>query len=462
VDRKYLEWHGQQYRVQVKVPPNARPILGKARLVKPLHTDSLATANRLKHRIVAEFKEQIARAEIEARRKSRQEADPLIEEALNWRAAIEEEKERPVECDEDGVPIEVAAADVLGDRAAAIEEAEGPERAILFAKIAQGLATPIMALVDAWIAERAHTKPRQQIDYRRAVSKFAAWLSEAKLPSSIEAVSRKIAGRYVSEAMVAKSVHWKTANKDVSALSVYWKWLVKKGHCETNVWTGQSLPKIKPKGEDQKPKRPYTDDEVARLMRGIDNPLILDAAMVAALSGMRTDEIARTKVADCAGGVFRVTDAKTTAGIRDVPIHPDLRQLVARRSRGKGPQEYLFHELKDPPPGSAMERGQGITKRFVTIRRKLGVDERLPGRRQSRIDFHSFRRWFIRKAIDALHKGAKGYDPWTIADVVGHDREATEAGLGMTMGRYPGDAPLAAKKACVAAVKLPRKGSARK
>lgn len=43
-----------------------------------------------------------------------------------------------------------------------------------------------------------------------------------------------------------------------------------------------------------------------------------------------------------------------------------------------------------------------------------------PGRRQSHIDFHSFRRWFVCKAVDALEKGAKGFTPWTIAEVIGH------------------------------------------
>jgi len=457
VDRKYLEWHGQQWRVQVKVPEKARPILGKSRLVQALHTDSLALANRLKHRVVAEFKEMIAQAEAEARRRERQEADKLTEEAFGWRDSLQAEREGPEELGADGLPTGGVVSGLIAERAEEIERAEGYQRANYFYKVATGQETPIMALVDAWIAERSHTKPRQQIDYRRAVSKFAAWLAAAKLPGSIEAASRKIAGRYVSEAMVAKGVHWKTANKDISALSVYWKWLVKKGHCETNVWTGQSLPKIKPKGEDQKPKRPYTDDEVATLMRGIDNPLILDAAMVAALSGMRTDEIARLKVGDCGGGFFRIRDAKTDAGVRDVPIHADLRQIIARRTKRKAAGDYVFHELKDPKPGSASERGQGITKRFVVIRRKLGVDEVLPGHRQSRVDFHSFRRWFIRKAVDAFQKGAKGYDPWTIADVVGHDREATEMGLSMTMGRYAGSDTREARKACVAAVKLPRK-----
>lgn len=462
VDRKYLEWHGQQWRVQVKVPEKARQILGKSRLVRPLHTDSLANANRLKHRVVAELKEEIARAELEARRRERQEADQLTEEAFSWRADLEAENERPDVLNEDGVPLGGVVSDLLTDRADEIEKTEGAERASYFYKVAAGLETPIMSFVDAWLAERIDMKPRQRIDYRRAVSKFAAWLVEAKLPGSIEAANRKIAGRYVSEAMVAKAVHWKTANKDISGLSVYWKWLIKKGHSEVNIWAGQSLPKIKPKGEDQKSKRPFTDGEVSTLLHGITDVLVLDAVTVAALSGMRTEEIARMKVANCAGGVFRVSDAKTQAGIRNVPIHPDLRQLVARRTRRKASEAYLFHELTDPPPGSAMERGQGITKRFVAIRRRLGVDEQVAGRRQSRIDFHSFRRWFIRKAIDALHKGAKGYDPWTIADVVGHDRETTDAGLGMTMGRYPGEAPDAAKQACVAAVRLPRKAKARK
>lgn len=455
MDRRYLEWHGQQWRVQVKVPEKARPILGKPRLVRPLHTDSLAIANRLKYRVVAEFQEMIARALVEARRREKQQTDQLADEAFAWRADIEAEKESPEELAADGMPRGGIVSDLLAERAEEIEKSEGPERASYFYKVASGMETPIMSLVDAWLAERIDMKPRQQIDYRRAVSKFAAWLTDAKLPGSIEGVNRKFAGRYVSEAMVAKSVHWRTANKDITGLSVYWKWLIKKGYCETNIWAGQSLRKIKPKGDDQRSKRPFTDDEVSTLLHGITNKLVLDAATIAALSGMRNEEIARMKVANCTGGMFRITDAKTQAGIRNVPIHPDLRQLVARRTRGKPPEAYLFHELTDPPPGSAMERGHSVTKRFVTVRRKLGVDDRVEGQRQSRIDFHSFRRWFIRKAIDALHKGAKGYDQWTIADVVGHDREGKA--LGMTMGRYPGDAPDAAKKVCVSAVRLPRR-----
>jgi hypothetical protein len=46
VNRSYLEWHGRQWRVQVKVPARLQAIVGKKRLVMPLHTDSVAIANR--------------------------------------------------------------------------------------------------------------------------------------------------------------------------------------------------------------------------------------------------------------------------------------------------------------------------------------------------------------------------------------------------------------------------------
>ena len=68
-------------------------------------------------------------------------------------------------------------------------------------------------------------------------------------------------------------------------------------------------------------------------------------------------------------------------------------------------------------------------------------------------DFHSFHRWFVTKARDALQGGAQGFDPWTIAEVVGHDRKSGE--LGMTMGVYSGAQTGDAKRLCVEAVKLP-------
>ena len=97
-------------------------------------------------------------------------------------------------------------------------------------------------------------------------------------------------------------------------------------------------------------------------------------------------------------------------------------------------------------------------KAFTRYRRTVGVDERAEGARQSNVDFHSFRRWFIRKARDALTSGkATGYSYWTIAEVVGHSKEDSLP-LAMTMSRYSGDDTVEAKRACVEAVTLPFRG----
>ena len=101
-----------------------------------------------------------------------------------------------------------------------------------------------------------------------------------------------------------------------------------------------------------------------------------------------------------------------------------------------------------------MERSQKVSKNFTNYRRRLGIDERVDGARQSSVDFHSFRRWFIWKAREALNKGTASFTAWTIADVVGRSKE--EMPLAMTMGRYPGDDTLDAKRACVESVRLPR------
>lgn len=85
----------------------------------------------------------------------------------------------------------------------------------------------------------------------------------------------------------------------------------------------------------------------------------------------------------------------------------------------------------------------------------MKIDERPNGKAKSNVYFHSFRRWFIRKARDAMQEPNAGFDAWTIADVVGHDDEGVKDILKLTMSHYPGPSGDKAKKALVEAVNLP-------
>lgn len=451
---QYLERHGNQWRVTVKVTAKARPILGKAHLKRPLHTDSLPRAEALKWSVIAELKAVISEAERQVEARARGGMDAIAAEALAWRAEIERGAEQPVSVDDEEHLIN-PALEVLDDRAEEIEKESGAEAARAFAEIAQGRATPIPSLLQSYFTE-AELEPRTEADYRRAVERFAAWTQKQKLPGTIEQTTRKIAGRYISEALLAKAADGRTANKAVSALSSFWRWLIKRGHADANPWQGQSLPKRRSvTAEGERYKRPFTDKEIKTLLEGDPlksaggprrvSPAWADLAAVmriAAYSGMRIDEIACLRVDDCVEGAFNIRAAKTPAGIRKVPIHPELAVLVRNQVAGRSGREFLFPNIPTPPEGSRNERSMPWVKAFVRYRRGIGVDEREEGKRQARTDFHSFRRWFITKAEQA------SIPKETIASVVGHER------AGVTFGVYSGGPSWEQRTACVEAVKL--------
>ena len=69
-------------------------------------------------------------------------------------------------------------------------------------------------------------KPRQVLDFTRAVTKLTAWLASEGHPPTIEGVTKRIALDYRMAAFVRPGVNPKTANKDISALSSLWKFAI--------------------------------------------------------------------------------------------------------------------------------------------------------------------------------------------------------------------------------------------
>jgi integrase len=297
--------------------------------------------------------------------------------------------------------------------------------------------------VDAWLREGGAKGPlqaRTRTQYRSDVQGLAEWLRTIGIVVTVEAVTDVVAGQYVTEQLVGRGVHWATANRRITAASAYWRWLRKRAGVKANPWAGQSLSKAVG-GNGDKSKRPFSDGEAAMLLTGDAGIELADAMRVAALSGMRLEEIYRLTVADCVGRWFRVRYAKTRAGLRRVPIHPALAAIVARRCEGKPATAFLFHE--PGPVRAGRERSMALSKPFGHYRRALGVHEAVDGARHSRVDFHSWHRWFITTARNA------GVDRAAVAAVVGH-----EVG-NLTDDTYSGGPDEKLLRACVEAVRLP-------
>ncbi|WP_321335022.1 tyrosine-type recombinase/integrase [Breoghania sp.] len=370
-------------------------------------------------------------------------------DAIAWTAKVFGKDERTIRPDEIS-----SAEDFIAEQADQIEREQGEEARSRFLNEAFGR-VEVGHHQDAYLNE-IKLAPKTIRDRRGHLNKFARWVDAQGL--SLADIDRKAAGRYFT-AELAAGDRW-TARKHLSSLKGYWDYLSGRGHVafakDDNPWERQMLPDRRrrvERGARANDERPFTEAEIKRLFyapkadraraagRGFGQQ-IDDAMRIAALSGMRLAEIITLWCSECDvdAGFFSIGHGKTAAAVRRVPIHPDLTEIVRRRTKDKQPDDWLFHELKD-------ERDPGDTfgKRFGRYRERLGVDDQREGKRRSLVNFHSFRRWFVTEAERA------GQPESTIAFVVGH----AEGRKGITFGTYsrgPSDAQM---RACVEAVRLP-------
>ena len=450
-DTRYLQQRRQTWFVVVEVPPSLRAKLGR-RVKRTLRTRDVNVARARRWRVVADIQ-----AQFEAARRG-VKGDPLRLEALALREALTEETRRADRA-EDGIDWDDPEApsiyentrtdnllrDQIGERAMEIGRQQGSGVAQTFFGIAVGDITPLETYVEDWLREggmKGSLTERTKFEHRRAVRDLVGWLAKQHLGASIEVVTRRVAGRFVSEYLLPSGRHPRTISKTISTLSSYWKWLRRRGYVADegrNPWAEQAPSRSSGASSNSEEERDFTDAELLLLLAHPPTGALAEFMRVAALTGMRREEIGQLRLADCAGGVFIVQQGKTAAARRRVPIHSELAALVARRSKGKMTDAFLFHELRS----QNSERTDPIGKVFTRYRRSLGIQ--FGTGRRSLVTFHSFRRWFITRAVNA------GQPPHIVSLLVGHK----EGRKGMTLGRYWQGAEDDALRACVEAVKLP-------
>lgn len=446
-DKKYLEMHHNQWRVRVRIPEKVRHLFdNKLYLRQTLGTGNLKTANLLKGEHVSRFKRTIAEA-----------VASVSPDATVWEEArvLRNRYSQAAPEERDDLLYEMI------HRAEELSKGESTHLAKPFVSAAQGTSIPINDYLDAYIEDTAY-RPKSASDLKRVMSWLEEWMMRKRLPPTLDSVTQPVAGDFMRYMVNTRSLSRKAASKYLSFVRGYWVWLEEHGHRprSSSPWLGR-LPKSKPPPratvlEPDEGKRPFTDDEVVKLLTGNPtNSHMVDLMTIAALSGMRIEECYLLRVQDTVGGIFSIRAGKTVNAVRRVPIHSALEATVARLSEGKDPLDYLID-----PQAELLEktdlRSQAASKAFGHYRRGLGIDERPNGKRQSNVDFHSFRRWFHAKARDALNAGAQGFTAWTLSELVGHGTK--DAGpLELTMKTYPGKSPISALKACVEAVQLPNK-----
>ena len=445
-DTQYLEEHRKKWRVTISVPKHLHGQLG-TRLKRPLHTDSLTVANQLKWPIVNELTALIASAGAG----HRPDMDLIASEfRQQLRHAKSDEAREEIE-----EHISITAETLLGEpTGSTLHPATGEPLPVYasnrlkssrrFVQLAEGTGTPIEQLHPQYLAQLT-VKPRTLGDDTRAILLLRRWCDEKDVEPFLQSFNnRRVAARFMDDLPnLEEGLTPVTLNKYLGRLSMYWRWLAKREEVDINVWQGMTLPE--PEKAHDEVERPFTADEMVRLLTGDASQAMHDLMRIAALTGCRLDPIVCLRVQDCReDGVFIFKPQKREKVERLCPIHPDLREIVTRRTQGRASSDPLFPEW--PPPkkaGSQRERSFKASNHFTAYRRSVGVSEELAGRRRSLVNFHSFRRWFVTEAERA------GQPEHLIAVAVGHKRQ------GITLGVYSAGPLIEQVRAVVEAVKLP-------
>jgi hypothetical protein len=231
-DTKWLEFHHGSWRCVV-----GHRVDGKiVKLRRSLHTSSLKVAQTRRWPVVAEFKASITNT-----------TTTTHDEAEAWRAALAASTGEPDD------PTDYALSVHLDD----IERKHGERAAVEFADRVYGRATLIGEHLEAFLASRGELRADTRKRHEAALGSLVGWLKANDLPQTLQAITRKVATRYVDEL--------KPGRRDPDRLGLQWRWLLRRERVEADVWSGL---KAAPRARIE-PERAWTDAEVVDFRRDL-------------------------------------------------------------------------------------------------------------------------------------------------------------------------------------------------
>jgi integrase len=202
----------------------------------------------------------------------------------------------------------------------------------------------------------------------------------------------------------------------------YVQWLIRKGYLVINdpfdavaLPNSNTLPAIT--------REAFSDRELSTILNNITKQELKDFVLLAMYTGCRIEEIAKLKAQDVElidkRYVISIKQAKTAAGVREIPIAAPIHDIITKRLSNTG---YLFPSGSENTSGN---RSDKYSKQFGRVKSKLGFGEKHV--------FHSIRKSFITKLEQA------GIPESIAADLAGHDKKT------MTYGLYSSGSSLEAK-----------------
>jgi integrase len=393
----YLE---QRYRIwyaTLDIPKDVRPFLRKRRFFKSLETDNKATALRRVALVVAQWK-----GEIEALRKGTR--DPIEADIRFLRQILTQARNEGDESAEEVIRDELI---VRGQQMDAVDPGAGS----IFYKRAMGYATDTTEHLDDWIAAtrgNQKTKDMKKSDVKRFAARFP----------TLEEVSHAEVTRWTNALMSDEEdgIKAKTVVRILSACRGYWRYLqsIEAVQRDKQPFQGLEVGRTAKRTAPKDMRRDFAPEDVVKLWKAAetrgDNELV-DLIRLAMWTGCRIEELCSLKAERVKEDRLDVEDAKTKAGWRTVPLHPKVKDTMARLV-GKRTTGYIMANLTENKYG---DRSNAVGKRFGRLKTDLGFGPPYV--------FHS-----IRKTVATLLEAAQVPEV-VAARILGHEFVTMSYGL---------------------------------
>ena len=410
----HLELRYQTYYAVLYVPKDVRHIIGKGKFFKSTQTSNLKIAQQRAIALVLGWQAEIDNARYQA-------DDPFIASALGLREELRTNQHRHL------------VKDVLDEEVSRYRREHGELAADTFKDIATSKQQPLSAFTSGWKNHQVERGLRQKtIDQMFGdIEILVSWFPTATglTPDRVEDWIKKISAKGNLSASTSSRILGSCRNFFVYLKSIG---VVAKTTVDPFITPNEFKISNKPNSKavnKSVPWIPFKPSEVSSLYRLAlaDHQQLADLIMVGAYSGARIEEICSLKCTDIDlhANSFTITDAKTHAGKRVVPLHPKIKERV-KTMMAESADGFLFSRLTLNKYG---DRSNAIGKRFGRLKKKHGFSNSYV--------FHSIRKTFTTMLEE------NGILENLAADIVGHEKP------NLTYGLYSGGASLAKKRTAI-------------
>lgn len=399
---KYLDKRGDYYYAQMGIPKRLHLHYGKKKHRQALGTTSRQQANILVLTVVAEWKQEHERL---IRIQDHGMTPDMIQEDIrreyesipdHYPFQDDDGKTHWIEVDRKGELAEYVGFHYVDDAANPDEVDQLKE----MTKVATGELIRLADFVDGWLAEWTAAAKTKDMG-RKAVTDFI------KVFPHEHKVTRPKVKKYFKDLDISNA----TKQRMLSSIRGFWDHINDELEIEeprqpfTRIV--DTSKKTKASRSESKDRSAFTVDEVAKLHGAAKGQDLKDLIALAAYSGMRIEECCSHMCVD--GDWFVITNAKTEAGNRRIPIHPELLNGTLERwldARSKL-SENKYGDLSN-----------AIGKRFGRLKATLGFGPDYT--------FHS-----IRHTVATEMKRADPSLSLVISELLGHNKPNDQ-----TFGRY--------------------------